>query len=185
LSVVSAWPVYLSSVARRIIEWSTGDVQSSCLRGVLHERLERVYCRIGPSPDEKRMPHLIVEYSSNLDAGIDIRALIDAVHQAALETGVFPLGGVRTRAERRDVYKIADGHPDYGFIHVQARIGAGRPPEVRQKAAEHIFTRLKELTAALFAKGPVGLSFEMVEMDPVGGLKLNTIHDAIERKAKA
>jgi 5-carboxymethyl-2-hydroxymuconate isomerase len=133
----------------------------------------------------KRMPHLIIEYSSNLDAAMEIHALADAVHQAALETGVFPLGGIRTRAERRDVYKIADGHPDYGFIHVQARIGAGRPPDVRQKAAEHIFERLKVVTAPLFAKAPVGLSFEIVEMNPVGALKYNTIHDAIERKAKS
>lgn len=130
------------------------------------------------------MPHLIVEYSSNLDAGMDILALIDTVHQAALETGIFPLGGVRTRAERRDVYKIADGRAEYGFIHVQARIGAGRPPEVRQKAAEHIFTRLKEATAARVAIAPLGLTFEMVEMDPVGSFKLNTIHDAIERRGK-
>jgi 5-carboxymethyl-2-hydroxymuconate isomerase len=131
------------------------------------------------------MPHIIVEYSSNLDVDMDIRALIDAVHQAALETGIFPLGGVRTRAERRDVYKIADGHPDYGFIHVQARIGTGRTPEVRHKAAEHIFTRLKDFSAARMAQAPMGLTLEMVEMNPVGGFKLNTIHDAIERRAKA
>jgi 5-carboxymethyl-2-hydroxymuconate isomerase len=131
------------------------------------------------------MPHLIVEYSSNLDAAMDIRSLLDAVHAAALETGIFPLGGVRTRAERRDVYKIADGRPEYGFIHVQARIGAGRPPEVRQKAGEHIFACLKDATAPLFALAPVGLTLEFVEMDPVGSFKLNTIHDAIERRGKA
>jgi 5-carboxymethyl-2-hydroxymuconate isomerase len=130
------------------------------------------------------MPHLIVEYSSNLDTAIDIPALIAAVHQAALETGVFPLGGVRTRAARREVYKIADGHPDNGFIHVQARIGAGRPPDVRQKAGAHIFDRLKAVTAAQLAHAPLGLTFEIVEIDPVGSFKLNNIHDAVERRAK-
>jgi 5-carboxymethyl-2-hydroxymuconate isomerase len=130
------------------------------------------------------MPHLIVEYSCNLDADLDIAALVAAVHQSALETGVFPLGGVRTRAARRDVYKIADGQPDYGFIHVQARIAAGRAPDVRQKAGAHIFAALKDFTAARFARAPLGLTFEIVEMNPVGSFKLNNIHDAIERRAK-
>lgn len=130
------------------------------------------------------MPHLIVEYSSNLDQAIDMRTIIDAVHAAALETGVFPLGGIRTRAERRDVYKIADGQPGYGFIHVQARIGSGRPADVRHKAGEHIFAGLRAAAAPLIACAPIGLSLEIVEMDPVGSFKLNTIHDAIERRAK-
>ena len=42
------------------------------------------------------MPHLIVEYSANLEPALDIRGLVEALHEAALETGVFPIGGIRT-----------------------------------------------------------------------------------------
>ncbi|MBV9079473.1 MAG: 5-carboxymethyl-2-hydroxymuconate isomerase, partial [Methylobacteriaceae bacterium] len=45
------------------------------------------------------MPHIIVEYSANLDGAISPRRLVNGLHAAALETGVFPLGGLRTRAE--------------------------------------------------------------------------------------
>ena len=69
------------------------------------------------------MPHLIVEYSANLEPDLDMAHVISVLHEAALETGVFPIGGLRVRASRRDIYKIADGHPDNAFIHVQARIG--------------------------------------------------------------
>ena len=86
-------------------------------------------CRYdGRLPDERTeeiMPHLIVEYSANLEPALDIATLVEALHEAALETGVFPIGGMRTRAARRDLYRIADGHADNAFIHVQARIGAG------------------------------------------------------------
>ena len=92
------------------------------------------------------MPHLIVEYSANLERDLDIPRLVAAIHAAALETGVFPVGGIRTRAERREVYAVADSHPDNAFIHVQARIGSGRTPEVRQQAAEHIFAAVKAET---------------------------------------
>ncbi|MDX2205056.1 MAG: 5-carboxymethyl-2-hydroxymuconate Delta-isomerase [Hyphomicrobiaceae bacterium] len=130
------------------------------------------------------MPHLIVEYSANLEAALDMGHVIGALHAAALETGVFPIGGVRVRAARRDLYKIADGHPDNAFIHVEARIGAGRAPEVRQKAAETIFARLKAATAEEFARRPLGLSLEIVEIDPVGTLKHNNLHEAVARRAK-
>lgn len=131
------------------------------------------------------MPHLVIEYSANLEAALDMSQLVTAMHAAALETGVFPLGGIRARAARRELYVIADGHPDNAFIHVQARIGAGRTPDVRLKAAEHIFARLKAETATEFTRRPLGLSLEIVEIDPVGSLKHNNLHDAVAARRAA
>ena len=128
------------------------------------------------------MPHLIIEYSANLDADLDMPALARAVHAAALATGIFPIGGCRTRLARRDDYVIGDGHPDNRFIHIQARIGAGRPADVRQQAAEQIFECLKSNTAAVFAARPLGLTLEIVEIDPVGSLKHNNLHEIIARR---
>ena len=130
------------------------------------------------------MPHLIVEYSANLEADLGMAEVVDALHASALETGVFPIGGIRVRASRREIYRIADGHPDNAFIHVQARIGAGRPPDVRAKAAEIIFERLKAVTVAVYAKRPLGLSLEIVEIDPVGSLKHNNLHEAVAMRTK-
>ena len=128
------------------------------------------------------MPHLIVEYSANLEQRIDISALVSAVHAAALETGVFPIGGLRTRAERRDIYLIADTHPDNAFVHVQARIGHGRDAAVRQSAAEHIFAAVKRVTNDAFAVSPLGLTLEIVEIDPIGSLKHNNLHAIVEQR---
>ena len=73
------------------------------------------------------MPHLVLEYSANLEPSIDIDGLLEAVHEAAAATGVFPRGGIRSRAVGHDRYRIADGHPDNGFVFLNVRIGAGRP----------------------------------------------------------
>lgn len=131
------------------------------------------------------MPHLIIEYSANLEADLAPRALAHAIHAAALETGVFPIGGLRTRLARRVVYIIGDGHADNRFIHIQARIGAGRTAEVRQQAAGHIFAALKTMTADIFARAPLGLTFEIVEIDPVGSLKHNNLHEIIAGRTRA
>jgi 5-carboxymethyl-2-hydroxymuconate isomerase len=125
------------------------------------------------------MPHLIIEYSVNLEPDVSMPMVAAAIHAAALETGVFPIGGCRTRLVPHSTYVIGDGHPDNRFIHIQARIGAGRAPEVRQRAAEHVFSRLKTETAEVFAKYPLGLTLEIVEIDPVGSLKHNNLHDII------
>ena len=131
------------------------------------------------------MPHLIVEYSANVEADLEPLKLAQAVHAAALETGVFPVGGLRTRLARRDVYVIGDSHPDNRFVHVQARIGAGRTPEVRAAAAAHIFDRLTAVTADVFANRPLGLTLEIVEIDPVGSHKHNNLHEIIAARKMA
>lgn len=128
------------------------------------------------------MPHIIIEYSANLDADLDMGALAAAIHAAALETGVFPIGGLRTRVARRDVCVIGDGHADNSFIHVQARIGAGRPADVREAAAALMFERLKAVTAEIFATRPLGLTLEIVEIEPVGSLKHNNLHEIIAKR---
>lgn len=137
------------------------------------------------NPESRAMPHIIVDYSANLDTRIDIPALLEKLHAAALETGVFPVGGLRTRAARRDAYVVADRHPDNAYVHVQLRIGSGRTPDVRQKAAEHIFATLKSATTADMAQNPLGLTLEVVEIDPVGALRHNNLHDYVANRSKA
>ncbi|MYK28467.1 MAG: 5-carboxymethyl-2-hydroxymuconate isomerase, partial [Gammaproteobacteria bacterium] len=72
------------------------------------------------------MPHLVVEYSANLESRLELEALMAKLRDVAVAGGVFPLAGIRVRAARRDRYLIADGDPAHGFVHVMARIGEGR-----------------------------------------------------------
>ena len=46
------------------------------------------------------MPHFTIEYSANLDERLDMAEVVDVVRKAAVETGIFPLGGIRVRAAR-------------------------------------------------------------------------------------
>jgi 5-carboxymethyl-2-hydroxymuconate isomerase len=101
------------------------------------------------------LPHLIVEYSANIEDQIALDALLDKLHACALGTGVFPLGGLRVRAHRADAYRIADKAPENGFVHVTALIGHGRPLDVQQRAAEELFAVLTAHLAPLFARSPL------------------------------
>lgn len=128
------------------------------------------------------MPHLIIEYSANLEERLGLDGLMDALHAAALETRVFPLGGLRIRAHRADRYRIADCDPSNGFVHVTALVGHGRPIEVRRQAGERLFAALTEYLDPLFAETPLAISFNIQEFDPVLNFKKNNLHRHVERR---
>ena len=85
------------------------------------------------------MPHIIVEYSTNLQKHTDIPGLIGTVHRAALASGLFTTAAVRTRAEPRDVFAIADEHPQNAFVAITARIAGGRTEAERQQIGDRVF----------------------------------------------
>lgn len=128
------------------------------------------------------MPHLIVEYSANIEDQIALDALLDKLHACALTTGVFPLGGLRVRAHRADAYRIADKAPDNGFVHVTALIGNGRPLDVQQRAATELFATLTAHLDALYATSPLAISLNVQEFHPVLNLKKNNLHEYVQRR---
>ena len=128
------------------------------------------------------MPHLIVEYSANIEDQIALDALLDKLHTCALGTGVFPLGGLRVRAHRADAFRIADKAPDNGFVHVTALIGHGRPLDVQQRAAEELFAVLTKHLEPLYEKSPLALSLNVQEFHPVLNFKKNNLHEYVKRR---
>jgi 5-carboxymethyl-2-hydroxymuconate isomerase len=130
------------------------------------------------------MPHLVVEYSANLESRFDRDGLLDRLHEVAISTGMFPLGGIRIRAYRADHYRIADCAPDNAFVHVTATVGSGRPLERREAASQLIFAALCEALAPLQESGPLAISFNMQEFDPVLNFKKNNLHEYVEQRSR-
>ena len=103
------------------------------------------------------MPHVVVEYSANLEEQLDIRPLLKKIHDAVLASGVFKVSAVRTRAERREVYVIADGDPDNAFIHVDVRMGPGRDAATRMSISQGVLDTIVAETREVFARTGLGL----------------------------
>ena len=129
------------------------------------------------------MPHFTIEYSANLDTRVDMGKVVEIVRKAAVETGIFPLGGIRVRAVRCEHYAIADGNPHLGFLAMVLRLGEGRDLAARQKAGEHIFEALSGHLDPVFAGSKFALSFDMQINDKQTSWKRNNIHDALKAEA--
>ena len=129
------------------------------------------------------MPHQIIEYSSNLEDRINITRLVDTLHAAAVGLEVLPQAGVRTRAVRRDLYKIADGHVENSFIHVTLRLAAGRSDEAKAAVGEQLFSALRKHIEPSEDSFPAALSLEIQEIDPVTRWKDSNIRAHLKRRA--
>jgi len=130
------------------------------------------------------MPHLIIEYTKNLDGYVDKQAFIDETHKIALATGIFKPGGIKVRLHVVDNFKIADGHLDNGFIHIHMRVGYGRDEKTRSKAAEQIFEHLAAWLEPIFETRPFGFSVELNEIPPETNFKKNNLHDYVTKRAE-
>jgi 5-carboxymethyl-2-hydroxymuconate isomerase len=126
------------------------------------------------------MPHFTIEYSANLDKRVDMGKVVEVVRKAAVETGIFPLGGIRVRAIKCEHYAIADGNPNLSFLDMVLRLGEGRDLATRKKAGEHIFKALSAHLDPVFAQSKFALSFDMQINDKETSWKRNNIHEALK-----
>ena len=75
--------------------------------------------------------------------------------------------------------------PDNAFVHVIMLIGHGRDEVTRTKAAEHVFAAVTNHLDPVFEARPLGISFEMREIDPATNLKKNNLHEYVKRRQAA
>ena len=123
------------------------------------------------------MPHVIVEYTDNLAPSGNIRGLLEKLAAKMIDSGgVFPIGGIRVRAQRLSEYVIADGKGDYAFVNVTAKIGAGRDPSFKQKFFGEMFEIVRQHFRVLLPTHLIALSLYVEELDEKGAFRDNNIH---------
>lgn len=122
------------------------------------------------------MPHFIAECTDNIRELADLPGLFAKVNEALAATGIFPIGGIRSRAHWLDTWQMADGRHDYAFVHMTLKIGSGRSLESREEVGEMLFALIKTHFAELMASRYLALSFELDELHPTLNYKQNNVH---------
>ena len=110
------------------------------------------------------MPHVTIECSSNVADTTDINALIGALHEAALGTGIVPVDALRTRAAVREHYAVGDRAPGNMFVAVTVRLAPGRSDAEKRRLVETLLDTLDDQLGA--ARDKAMLSVELQEIDP-------------------
>jgi 5-carboxymethyl-2-hydroxymuconate isomerase len=129
------------------------------------------------------MPHIIAEYSANLVNSLDVQALVNELHQAAIDANVAELVGIRTRAVARTHFRVSDGNPANGFVHIVARLRRGRPEEKRKMLGQALLAAADKQLAGVYPVHPVALTVEVHEIDPDMTFRRNTLRERAQRVA--
>ena len=119
------------------------------------------------------MPHLTLEYTDNLE--FDVQPLLARLHSELVATGAINLKGLKSRTIRHTEYRMADGNPEYAFVHVNLLIREGRPIEVQKDASQRVLNVLKETFGARFENSYLSLSVDIKEMRDGIALTLHNI----------
>jgi 5-carboxymethyl-2-hydroxymuconate isomerase len=129
------------------------------------------------------MPHIIAEYSANLEDRLDVAALVADLHQAAVDSAIAELVGIRTRAVRREHFRVADGNPANGFVHITARLRRGRTVEARKTLGQALLAAADRRLAEVYPTHPIGLTVEIHEIDPDMTFRRNTLRERAQEVA--
>ena len=126
------------------------------------------------------MPHLMIDYSANVEADVDIGAFCETLRKVAASIDAFPVAGVKIRAVRVDHYAIADGNPAHGFIDISIRIREGRDQETKQHAVQKIFDAANDFISDAMQRRSLALSIELRDIGASLSPKSGSIRKYLE-----
>lgn len=131
------------------------------------------------------MPHLVVQYSGELEPAIDAKRLCDALAEVlrsqrdASGEPVYPVGGTRVLAYPSAASSVGDSRPDRAFVYLHLRIAAGRAPDVVRRTGEALQAATTAHLAALLAERAVGCTLQIDEGAPVYDAKFGSLRRAL------
>jgi 5-carboxymethyl-2-hydroxymuconate isomerase len=132
------------------------------------------------------MPHVVIQYSANLEADAAIGALcktlaaIIVVQRDGAGAPVFPIGGTRVLAYPTPHFAIADGADDRAFMYLNVRIASGRERALVTATGEALIAAVRSHFAKIFASRPVGITLQIDEGAPVFDAKHSNLHPLFE-----
>ena len=103
------------------------------------------------------MPHLIIEYSEEIAADVDLDAVLDAAHAGALASGLFPEYDIKTRAIGYSRHRT--GQTRDSFLHLTLRLLSGRDDAQKAALSEAVLGAIEPLLPRV-----VSVGVEIVDM---------------------
>ena len=111
------------------------------------------------------MPHIVIEHTANLCGQNIIDQLVDVLHEAAVSSKYFPIGGCRTLARSIDVFRVGDASPGNSFVYINTRILPGRSAETKRAILALLSGAAERVLRPSLEAGAIGLQFELSEFD--------------------
>lgn len=87
------------------------------------------------------MPHVILEYATELEQTVNIHTLVDAAFAATERSGLFETIDIKVRAQSFQAYTTG-GTPQL-FVHAEIKLLSGRSEAQKKALAQGVLESLK------------------------------------------
>ncbi len=106
------------------------------------------------------MPHIIIEYSSNLLPHLNVQTLTEELHGALDGLYNVTQNRLKTRAIRLDDFLVGINGKSGKMVHITLKLLTGRTTEARKEMGEILASVTKK-----FIPAETALTVEIVELD--------------------
>ncbi len=90
------------------------------------------------------MPHLTLEYSTNIGRPEGLPALLTTLHRVLAEIGGIKRENCKSRAYPASDFLVSDGKPEDAFVHLDIRFLEGRSMDVKQAIGQQAVALLQQ-----------------------------------------
>jgi len=118
------------------------------------------------------MPHLTLEYTSNL-SNLNPSSVLDQFNQALIASEQFEEPDIKSRALRLEDFAIGEASEGRGFVHVRLAILSGRSPETKSDLSHRLLAVLEKACPPV-AGLRCQLSVEVQDIDRASYAKAST-----------
>jgi 5-carboxymethyl-2-hydroxymuconate isomerase len=110
------------------------------------------------------MPHLLLEYTTNLLPSFNPEAALRSVNAALADSGLFEADHIKSRATRLRHFRVGNSDRGEAYIHARLHLLSGRSNEEKRSLTESLVAALQPHIAA----GPalrVQITAEALDLD--------------------
>lgn len=110
------------------------------------------------------MPHLMLEYTDNLDEAFNPRLTLFRLHKCLTGENLCGKDELKSRAIKLKDYLIGDGSTEQGFVHLRFAQRSTHDPEHKQRIVAELH---KQLCACIGTpRIPIQITTESVDLEP-------------------
>ncbi len=113
------------------------------------------------------MPNLVLEYSNSVEERVNIQGLLEDLHQAVLNCGLFEASSVKSRTLRCHHWLIGDVGDSEDFIHISFELVSGRTSEQKRELSNQLMEILESQASHVYS-----LTIDIRDMDNQGFAKI-------------
>ncbi|WP_343682204.1 5-carboxymethyl-2-hydroxymuconate Delta-isomerase [Acinetobacter baylyi] len=109
------------------------------------------------------MPHIVIDYSANLE-NFEPKQLLLKINHALVETGYCQAIDIKSRAHKDDVFVIGLDTEQQAYVHVKVYLLSGRNQQQKTEIGQKVFETLVADQVLNQQKISVQSCVELIEM---------------------